>query len=59
MRPSGRKLEPPPKLFIGGAEVPTQGKPNPDKILNKLNVQDPLLNIAKKLINAVKIDHSE
>ncbi len=35
--PSGRKLEPPPKLFIGGAEVPTQGKPNPDKILNKIN----------------------
>ena len=35
--PSGRKLEPPPKLFIGGAEVPTQGKPNPDKILNKIS----------------------
>ncbi len=35
--PSGRKLEPPPKLFIGGAEVPTQGKPNPDKILKKIN----------------------
>jgi methylenetetrahydrofolate reductase (NADPH) len=35
--PSGRAIEPPPKLFIGGAEVPTQGKPNPDKILNKIN----------------------
>ena len=35
--PSGRKLDPPPKLFIGGAEVPTQGKPNPDKILNKIS----------------------
>ena len=35
--PSGRILNPPPKLFIGGAEVPTQGKPNPDKILNKIN----------------------
>ena len=29
--PSGRIIEPPPKLFIGGAEVPTQGKPNPRK----------------------------
>ncbi len=35
--PSGRKLEPSPKLFIGGAEVPTQGKPNPNKILNKIS----------------------
>jgi methylenetetrahydrofolate reductase (NADPH) len=35
--PSGRTIDPPPKLFIGGAEVPTQGKPNPDKILNKIN----------------------
>jgi len=34
--PSGRVIEPPPKLFIGGAEVPTQGKPNPEKILNKI-----------------------
>ena len=34
--PSGRIIEPPPKLFIGGAEVPTQGKPNPKKILNKI-----------------------
>ena len=34
--PSGRIIEPPPKLFIGGAEVPTQGKPNPEKILNKI-----------------------
>ncbi len=35
--PSGRIIEPAPKLFIGGAEVPTQGKPNPKKILNKIN----------------------
>ena len=35
--PSGRSIDPSPKLFIGGAEVPTQGKPNPDKILNKIN----------------------
>jgi len=35
--PSGRTINPSPKLFIGGAEVPAQGKPNPDKILNKFN----------------------
>jgi len=35
--PSGRIIDPSPKLFIGGAEVPTQGKPNPNKILNKIN----------------------
>ena len=35
--PSGRSIDPSPKLFIGGAEVPTQGKPNPEKILNKIN----------------------
>ena len=35
--PSGRSIEPSPKLFIGGAEVPTQGKPNPKKILDKIN----------------------
>ena len=29
--PSGRSIDPSPKLFIGGAEVPTQGKPNPNK----------------------------
>ena len=34
--PSGRTIEPPPKLFIGGAEVPTQEKPNLEKILNKI-----------------------
>ncbi len=34
--PSGRTIEPSPKLFIGGAEVPTRGKPNPNKILNKI-----------------------
>ena len=35
--PSGRTIDPAPKIFIGGAEVPTSGKPNPDKILNKIN----------------------
>ena len=35
--PSGRIIDPSPKLFIGGAEVPTQGKPNPKKILDKIN----------------------
>jgi methylenetetrahydrofolate reductase (NADPH) len=35
--PSGRIIEPSPKLFIGGAEVPTRGKPNPKKILDKIN----------------------
>ena len=35
--PSGRTIEPSPKLFIGGAEVPTMGKPNPKKILDKIN----------------------
>ena len=35
--PSGRIIEPSPKLFIGGAEVPTQGKTNPRKILDKIN----------------------
>ena len=37
MFPSGRTINPPPTIFIGGAEVPTQGKPNPEKILNKIN----------------------
>ena len=35
--PSGRAIDPAPKIFIGGAEVPTSGKPNPDKILNKIS----------------------
>ena len=35
--PSGRAIEPSPKLFIGAAEVPTSGKPNPNKILNKID----------------------
>jgi len=34
--PSGRTIEPPPRLFIGSAEVPTQGKAKPEKILNKI-----------------------
>ncbi|MDP7196978.1 MAG: methylenetetrahydrofolate reductase [SAR202 cluster bacterium] len=35
--PSGRTIDPSPKLFIGRAEVPTQGKPNPKKILDEIN----------------------
>ena len=35
--PSGRTIEPSPKLFIGGAEVPTMGKPNPQKVLDKIS----------------------
>jgi 5,10-methylenetetrahydrofolate reductase len=34
--PSGRLIEPPPKLCIGSAEVPTKGKPDSKKILNKI-----------------------
>lgn len=34
--PSGRLIEPPPKFCIGGAEVPTEGEPNTEKILNKI-----------------------
>ena len=34
--PSGRIIEPPPKLYIGSAEVPATEKPNPKKILNKI-----------------------
>ena len=34
--PSGRKIDPAPKLFIGGAEVPSQGKPKIEKILYHL-----------------------
>ena len=36
--PSGRIIEPPPKLCIGSAEVPTTEKPNPEKILNKIKI---------------------
>jgi len=35
--PSGRKIDPAPKIFIGGAEAPTENKPNIEKILNKIN----------------------
>jgi len=34
--PSGRAIEPAPKLFIGGAEVPSKGKPSTEKILGKI-----------------------
>ena len=34
--PSGRKIEPPPNLFIGSAEAPSGGKPNTEKIQNKI-----------------------
>ena len=36
--PSGRKIDPAPKLFIGGAEIPTAGSPNPQKMLNKIKL---------------------
>jgi len=36
--PSGRLIEPAPRFCIGGAEVPTEGKPDPKKILNKINM---------------------
>ena len=35
--PSVREINPSPILFIGGAEVPSQGKPNTKKILEKIN----------------------
>ena len=35
--PSGRVIDPPPKLFIGGAEVPSKGLPDVKKITNKIN----------------------
>ena len=34
--PSGRAIDPPPKLFIGAAEVPSKGKPNTEKIIGKI-----------------------
>ena len=34
--PSGRAINPAPKLFIGGSEVPSKGKPNTEKILGKI-----------------------
>ena len=35
--PSGRSIDPAPKLFIGGAEVPSKGLPDVKKITNKIN----------------------
>ena len=35
--PSGRSIDPAPKLFIGGAEVPSKGLPDIKKITNKIN----------------------
>ena len=35
--PSGRVIDPAPKLFIGGAEVPSKGLPDVKKIFNKIN----------------------
>jgi methylenetetrahydrofolate reductase (NADPH) len=35
--PSGRLIDPAPKLFIGGAEVPSKGLPDTKKISNKIN----------------------
>jgi len=36
--PSGRLIEPAPKFCIGGAEVPTEGKPDPEEILKKIKM---------------------
>ena len=36
--PSGRIIDPAPKLFIGGAEVPSKGLPDVKKITNKINM---------------------
>ena len=36
--PSGRVIDPAPKLFIGGAEVPSKGLPDVKKITNKINM---------------------
>ena len=35
--PPGRPIDPAPKLFIGGAEVPSKGLPDTKKITNKIN----------------------
>ena len=35
--PSGRIIDPAPKLFIGGAEVPSRGLPDTKKIINKID----------------------
>ena len=35
--PSGRVIDPAPKLFIGGAEVPSKGLPDVKKITHKIN----------------------
>jgi len=35
--PSGRIIDPAPKLFIGGAEVPSKGLPDVKKITHKIN----------------------
>ena len=34
--PSGRAIDPPPKLFIGGTESPSKAKPNTEKIIGKI-----------------------
>ena len=36
--PSGRLIDPSPKFCIGGAEVPTEGKPDPEKIFKKIEM---------------------
>ena len=58
--PSGRIIDPPPKLFIGGAEVPSKGKPNTKKILNKIKIgvdffQTQYIFEKKKLIDNMKV----
>jgi len=58
--PSGRTINPAPTLFIGGAEVPSKGKPNIEKISGKIKngvdfFQTQYVFEAKKLKEYMKI----
>ena len=58
--PSGRVIDPAPKLFIGGAEVPSKGLPDTKKIINKINTgvnffQTQYVFEIKKLKNYMKV----
>ena len=58
--PSGRNIDPAPKLFIGGAEVPSKGLPDTKKITNKINAginffQTQYVFEAPKLKNYMKV----
>ena len=58
--PSGRVIDPAPKLFIGGAEVPSKGTPDTQKILGKIKngvdfFQTQYIFEAKKLQEYMKV----